>query len=825
MPFGSVTLVPGVNTERTPTLLRAGVSQSSLIRFKDSLAQKFGGWQRYYSGSISGVPRTLHAWQDLNQAKHLAVGATSQLAVITSGTLKDVTPQSIISDFAPNVSSTNGTPTIAITDPNISNLSVFDTVFFNTPLSIGGVILDGLYPITSIISSVYDINAAGNANATITNPVATSTGTSAGSNILHFTSTPTWIAAQMSVADIDTSGVIPQGAYVVSVTGTTVTISANVIGAGVTGGDRIVFNSLPVFTSTVGTPLISVNFIAHGLNVGSTVNFAIPTVVDGITIVGAYSVVSVTNANVFTISGASQPTPPSTSGTTSTSSAVLHFASGTVPTWLKAGMLIADITTPGSIASGTTVISFTTTSVTMSANATGGGVGSGDQISFAGSAVMNYGNLELAYWIALGPPAAGSGFGLGAFGAGGFGVGVVGSVVTAPTITAADWSLDNWGELLIACPQGGGIFFWDPTGGFQDAQIVPTAPPFNTGAFVSMSEQILVCYGSSIHGPTAWIGWEKDPLLVKWSDVGDFTNFVVNASTQAGSYRIGIGSEIVGAMAVNNQNLLWTDTDLWAMNYIGPPDVFGFNKIGAGAGLVSQAGAQQLRGSVYWMGRTNFYAYTSGGVSVMPCPVWDAVFQNLNTSFLQNVRAMPNTPFNEAGWLYPSVASSSGECDSYVKVNITEPGEPWDYGPIPRSAWIDQTVLGMPVGASPIGVVYQHETTPDADGQPLTSTFTTGDFYVSEGEDFAFIDMMIPDFKWSNFTGGTSAQVQISFNASDFPGDTPTVYGPYTVTSATQFISTRIRARLLSITVSSSDLGSFWRIGSCKYRYSLMGRR
>jgi hypothetical protein len=271
--------------------------------------------------------------------------------------------------------------------------------------------------------------------------------------------------------------------------------------------------------------------------------------------------------------------------------------------------------------------------------------------------------------------------------------------------------------------------------------------------------------------------------------------------------------------------LIWTDLDLWAMAYIGPPDVFGFNKIGAGMGAASSHSVQQLRGSVYWMGPTNFYAYTSGGANVLPCSVWDAVFQNLNTSFLQNIRAMPNTPFNEVGWLYPSAASTSGECDSYVKMNITDPGAPWDYGPLPRSAWIDQTVLGMPIGASPQGFIYQHETTPDADGIPLISSFTTGYYYLSEGEDFVIVDQVIPDLKWNLFTGGPSAQVQFTFNVVNYPGDTPIAYGPYTVTQATEYISTRFRGRLMSITVASGDLGSFWRLGSCKFRYAPAGRR
>src|ERR1700688_1855664 len=124
--FGSVTLAPGLNVERTPTLLRAGYSQSSLIRFRDGLVQKYGGWQKYYSFSVGGIPRDLHGWEDLNSVGHLAVGTTTALDVITNNTLQNITPQTLISNFAPSVnfSTTINTPIVGITDANITNVTV-----------------------------------------------------------------------------------------------------------------------------------------------------------------------------------------------------------------------------------------------------------------------------------------------------------------------------------------------------------------------------------------------------------------------------------------------------------------------------------------------------------------------------------------------------------------------------------------------------------------------------------------------------------------------------------------------------------------------------
>lgn len=762
MPYGAVELIPGVNTERTPTLLKAGVSASQLIRFKDGLIQKLGGWTQYFPFNVAGVPRDLHAWEDLNQVSRLAVGTTTQLSVITSGALKDITPQTLTSDFAPNISTTNNSTVVTIVDPNISNVTVNDSVFFNVPVSIGGVILFGLYQITQINSPTsYNIASATAATATASNPTATNNTTAAGNATLHFASTPSWLVNGMAIYDLTTPSAIPNGTVVSGTGANTVTMSNNAAGAGVGNGDNIIFCSVPIFTTNSGSAIVEVTFVAHGLSVGNTFVFPISTTGNGVTVFGSYQVVSVADANNFNIGVSTQAT------------------------------------SSGALAMNTT------------------------------------GFVELVYYIALGPPAAGTGFGLGAFGAGPFGVGTTGgSTQTGTEITATDWTSDNWGEILLECPANGGVYQYDPTAGFTNAQLVSTAPPFNGGLFVSVSEQILVCWAST---STKNVGVQQDPLLVKWSTVGDYTNFMPLSTDQAGSFRIPSGNRILGGIAVTNQNLIWTDLDCWAMNYQGPPFVYGFNKIGAGAGLASSHAAAAMRGNIYWMGFTsggnntqsagNFYAYTSNGVNVMPCSVWDFVFQNINPAFIQNVRAIPNTPFNEIGWEFPSKNSSNGENDSYVKMNVLDPSAPWDSGTLARSAWIDQTVLGMPIGATPSGTIFQHETSNDAAGQPMNVSFTTGFFFISEGEDFAFIDQILPDFKWGFFGAAQTAQIQMTFNVVNFPGDTPTVYGPYTVTQQTEILSVRFRGRQMSITIAGNDSGSFWRIGRVRYRYAPSGRR
>jgi hypothetical protein len=211
------------------------------------------------------------------------------------------------------------------------------------------------------------------------------------------------------------------------------------------------------------------------------------------------------------------------------------------------------------------------------------------------------------------------------------------------------------------------------------------------------------------------------------------------------------------------------------------------------------------------------------GIQVIPCPVWDAVFQDLDTTNQDKCIAGANTTFNEVWWFYPSKSGGTGQPDKYVKYNTNE--QTWDYGNLSRTAWIDQSVLGPPIAATAEGSIYQHELTNDADGDPIQTSMQTGYWMLSDGEDIVFVDWLLPDFKWGLFNGEQTASIQVTFYAVDYPGDTPRTYGPYTVTKSSQYVNVRIRARYMAMKIESNDVGSFWRLGGVKYRYAQDGRR
>jgi hypothetical protein len=405
--------------------------------------------------------------------------------------------------------------------------------------------------------------------------------------------------------------------------------------------------------------------------------------------------------------------------------------------------------------------------------------------------------------------------------------GLDGTPSTAAPIGTADWTMDNFGEDLIVCPTTSisgsldipyqPIYLWSPNAQQPTAVAIPAAPPVNDGIFVAMPQRQIVAWGSTETGI-------QDPLLIAWCDVNNYNQWIGLTTNQAGTYRIPKGSRIVAGVQGPQQALIWTDIDCWSMQYIGPPFIYSFNEIGTGCGLIGRKAGTSMNGIYYWMGPQQFYTLGSGGVLPLPCPVWDVVFQNLNTSALalSKIRVAVNSRFGEIQWFYPS-ANGTGEVDSYVKYNVYL--NMWDYGSLGRSAWVDQSVLGPPIGADPVSLyLYQHETSNDADGQAMLPFFRSGYFALAEGDFKTFVDLVWPDMRWGMWDAAPNASVQITFYCVDYPGDTPRVYGPYTVTQATKFFNTRLRARLVSIQISSSDLGTWWRTGAIRYRWAQDGK-
>ena len=566
------------------------------------------------------------------------------------------------------------------------------------------------------------------------------------------------------VTPVSVGGIVLSGPYLIqSAASTTYTITAATAATSTVANGGASYT----FSTTSASPVVTAVLNNHGYSVGSQFYVGVATTVGGLTLSGLYIVASVVDANTFTFSA--QNTASSTAGPVS----------------------------------------------------------------------INSGNIRSQFYIAVGPQPTSAGFGVGGFGTGGFGVGTAPTATPGTAITASDWTLDNFGENLIACPAGGPIYFWSPSGSLQNAQILSGQVPLvNDGIFVAMPQRQVIAWGSSFT-------LQPDPLLIRWSDVADSTVWIGTATNQAGSYRIPTGSKIVTCIQGPQQGLIWTDLDLWSMQYIGAPLVYGFNKIGSNCGAISRKCVGQMGNTIYWMSQKQFFMNAGQGPQPLPCPVWDVIFQNLKSGndangipYTQHIRCAPNSQFNEIMWFYPS-ANGNGENDSYVKFNTVL--NQWDFGSLGRSAWIDQSVLGPPIGAGTDNYLYQHEIGNDAAvGNTTTampSSMQTGFFSIAEGDQIMFVDQIWPDMKWGTYSGNQNATVYVTLYWTNYPGDATVTTGSYSgspsnsvfsatfpMTQATEYISCRIRARLIAVNISSQDVGTFWRLGGIRYRSAPDGK-
>ena len=591
---------------------------------------------------------------------------------------------------------------------------------------------------------------------------------------------------------------------------------------------RATYNVAVDFSTTAGSNEITVVDTGRYANNYWVVNIQTQVSVGGLVLYGQYQVYNPTNAaNTYKIYATDIFGDPAlATSTVANGGLVAEFATTTGTDFVSVTLadhgLSVGSTFPVLVATSVggvtlygnyTVIEVTSSSVFV--------IAASNSATSNDTAFENGGDVRFLYDIGIGPLPLGTGWGVGPYGGGGWGTGITPTAATGTPINAVDWTLDNWGAFLIANPLNGPLYLWEPSSGNDTATCIAGAPPVNHGAFVAMPQRQVIAWGSTFTGI-------HDPLLIRWSDVNNYDVWTASITNQAGSYRLPKGSRVVQCIQGPQQGLIWTDLAVWAMQYVGQPYVYQFNELGTGCGLIGRKAAASMNGIVYWMSQSQFFRLSGGGVEPIRCPIWDVIFQDLDTTNLDKIRVAPNSRFGEITWYFPTT-SNGGENEGYVKYNINL--DQWDYGfnstanpYVSRSAWINQSVLGPPIGAGYNYFLYQHETSTDADDQPMNSWFQTGYFVLSEADVLTFIDQVWPDMKWGYFGGTQGANILLTFYVTDYPGQTPTAYGPYTLTEATTYITPRFRGRLVSIRIESNDTDSFWRLGNIRYRLQPDGR-
>ena len=538
-----------------------------------------------------------------------------------------------------------------------------------------------------------------------------------------------------------------------------------------------------VFSATNGSSTITATDSNHGALAGDFVTFSGAATLGG-TITAAvlnqeYEIVAVTSVNAYT------------------------FIARTVST-------VADNTVDG-------VLVY----VPVVANGSDSGNGGG---SIIGAYQVN---------IGLDTTVSGTGWGAGTWGRGTWGSSAS-LLVSGSTLRI--WTHDNLGEDLLINVRDAGIFYWDksarsapfrPAQALSDLSTDPTTPTIAKQVLVSDVDRHTIVFGCDAQTS---IG-VQDPLLIRFSNQGNPLVWESLATNTAGDLRLGSGSEIIMAVETKQQIMVWTDSSLHAMQFIGPPFTFGITQVAENITIASPLSAAAVDDNIYWMGVEDFYIY-SGQVQKLPCSVRSYVFDDFNSAQSEKVCAGVNSSFSEIWWFYPS--ASSAENNRYVVFNYQE--QVWYYGELNRTAWLDRGITSNPVGASTDNYLYLQESGFD-DGSTspvsaVTSYIESSQMDIGDGDHFVFLKRLIPDITFADSTA-TSPSANFTLEARNFPGenytnsDTNPVVRSATVPveQFTNVVNLRLRGRSFALKVESLNTGVGWRLGSPRVDMKQDGRR
>jgi len=376
----------------------------------------------------------------------------------------------------------------------------------------------------------------------------------------------------------------------------------------------------------------------------------------------------------------------------------------------------------------------------------------------------------------------------------------------------AQWSMDNWGEDVLLNRRGSNIFYFETALSTTPmrATTVTTSPLSVNSVIVSPNDRHVVALGANEFSPTATVSGTFNPMLVRWSDQDNRTNWVPSVSSTAGEVVLTDGTRIVGAVRSKNAINIWTDNSLWLMEFAGPPFTFKFQQAGTNCGLIGPHAGIDYNGVTYWMGFDNFYANT-GQVEVLDCTVRRHVFDRLNTTYYDKVYTGINSEFKEIIWLY--VSNTATECDSYVVFSPEE--NYWVYGDTFFTTFKDREVFGNTIttGATTTGnFLFNNEPAGvfDGDGATLTSFVESADFDVDDGNALMYMSRIIPDFDLS------TGKIKLHLTTKQFPESTESVTKEFDITNTTNKVDFRARGRQAKIRVSCDSNNASWRWGSVR---------
>jgi len=447
---------------------------------------------------------------------------------------------------------------------------------------------------------------------------------------------------------------------------------------------------------------------------------------------------------------------------------------------------------------------------------------------------------------------AGIGWGVGAWGRDAWGLG---STTGGVNLLQRDWWFDNFDNDLAMNIRNGAPYWWvrgstdDPSTSLATHAI--TLQDYATGEgytassvpvrvmqlLVSQQDKHLLAFGAVPFGSTSEADF--DPLLIRWADQDTPGDWTPSQTNTAGDLRVSRGSRIVRALPTRQEVLVWTDTNLYTLQFLGTTDVFGLQEYADNISIASSRAVASAANITYWMGQDKFYAYT-GRVETLPCTLRNHVFKNINYEQFDQIICGTNEQWNEVWWFYPTALSDYN--NAYVVYNHLE--RIWYYGTIDRTAWLDTPLRPYPQAANTSvsvdggvvttgdGFLYYHEAGVDDDVDPMISYIQSSDFDLDDGDQFMLTRRILPDIGFDGSAIGIEPEVTLQVRPRNFPGSTfsadaadtqrviETSIGVYT-----DQVFVRARARQMALKVRSDQLGVQWQLGAPRLDARPDGRR
>lgn len=599
------------------------------------------------------------------------------------------------------------------------------------------------------------------------------------------------------------------------------------------------------FTTTSASTAVSVADTAHGAQAGDVIFVSGSSAVGGVPaeeLNTRHVITSITNANAYVITVVTAASSSTSGGGTVTIQYYINTYQLTTDPFTANGTTTVVVTAASHGALNNDFVTFSGATGTYAANLTGEfqiTYIDANSFSIQTSAILaagSYGgaNVLASYQVNTGPatqlPASGwgaSGWGLGNWGQG-----------ASSNDSLRLWSASNFGEDLIYGPKGGNIYYWDASTSVSTRgvaiQTLPGAldpPIIQNFIYVSDIYRFVLCFGSNDIGSAI-----QDPMLIRWSDQESVTSWVPSATNQAGSLRLSHGSRIVTAIQARQEIVVFTDSALYSLQYLGAPLVWGAQLLGDNISIMGTNAAAIASGVIFWIGKDKFYSY-SGRVETLNCDLRKYIFNDINLSQNEQIFASTNEGFNEVWWFYCSAGSTT--IDKYVVYNYLE--KIWYYGSLERTAWIDSGLRDYPQAATYNYNIVNHEFGNDSNETgtvtPINAYIESSEFDIQDGHNLGFVYRVIPDLTFSGsdtqnpsvtmtlipmMNSGSGYNDPQSLGGSSSASITRT--STYPIEAFTGQVYVRVRGRQMIFKIESVGLGVAWQLGAPRIDIRADGR-